>query len=335
MRGKLCGVVILLRFLGAGHRRHVAMLLGGVASVIVAGGAVFAVTQHLPVTTGWYWAITTATTVGYGDVTPKNASGRVVASVVMLTAIPMLGAAFAVATGSAISERLRRMLTVEVTSSSRSFRLIVGMHPATPAILEEVAKAGDDVVLVADVDPSGLPDGVRLVRGDPTSAAVIRSAHPERAADALVGASGDGDVLVAAVLLHEQAPALPITALVSSKSVGEALRELGIARIVSADQLVAHTVAKSLEAPHAGELLLRLLDSEQDRLVEETIADGAATRPLSTLRAERDELLLGVVHDGALSLGVGEDPEVGPGDVLLLMVPGGRDGEVERAVERR
>jgi voltage-gated potassium channel len=314
-------VIFLLRWLSLGHRRHVVLLLGSVVAVVVAGGAVFAATQHLPLTTGWYWAITTATTVGYGDVTPKNPSGRIVASVVMLTAIPALGAAFALATGSVVLERLRRMLSMEAHVPAGSFHLVVGTPAASDAILEELVRAGEDVVVVADLDPASLPAGVRLVRGDPTSAAAIRAAHPERAADALVAGASDGDVLVAVILLHEHAPGLPVTALASSARVGEALRELGVAHIVSTELLVAHTVAKSLEAPHAGELLLRLLDSEGNRLVEETVGDGAAPRPLSALRAERGELLLGVVQQGAVSLGVGDDPEVRPGDVLLVVEP--------------
>jgi voltage-gated potassium channel len=34
-----------------------------------------------------YWAITTMTTVGYGDITPKSAEGKVLAVVVMLVGI--------------------------------------------------------------------------------------------------------------------------------------------------------------------------------------------------------------------------------------------------------
>jgi len=63
---------------------------GSAAACTLAAGAIFAATQNLPFTTSLCWAITTATTVGYGDVTPHNASGRVVASLTMLTTIPML-----------------------------------------------------------------------------------------------------------------------------------------------------------------------------------------------------------------------------------------------------
>ena len=39
---------------------------------------------------GMWWAMQTVTTVGYGDVTPKNPSGRAIAAVVMLQGIAFL-----------------------------------------------------------------------------------------------------------------------------------------------------------------------------------------------------------------------------------------------------
>jgi voltage-gated potassium channel Kch len=70
-------------------------LAAAALACFAAGGAVFAAVERLPVTTGWYWAVETATTVGYGDITPKTSTGRLVAVVVMLLAIPLLASVFA------------------------------------------------------------------------------------------------------------------------------------------------------------------------------------------------------------------------------------------------
>jgi len=315
-------LLVLGRLFRSHHHRHAFLLLGGVVVCMAAGGAAFALTQNMPLTTGWYWAITTATTVGYGDVIPHNPVGRLIASLVMLTTIPMLAAAFALLTGSAVSSRVRRLLEMHSHLPQGPYRLVIGSHPTVPAILRELVQAGDTVVLVADTDPAGLPSEVHLVRGDPTKADVLRSVDPSRAVHALLAAESDADVLLSAVLLREEAPEVPTTALVRSMSVGTALRELGVNQVVSADELVAHALAKSLEAPHAGELLLGLLDSERNRLVEQVIEPDTPSRPLSALRAERAELILGVVSGGSLSLGVGDDPDVAAGDVLLLVKAG-------------
>jgi voltage-gated potassium channel len=57
---------------------------------ILAGGAAFAAIeceQNLSAWDGTYWAITTLTTVGYGDIGARTDAGRVVAITVMLVGI--------------------------------------------------------------------------------------------------------------------------------------------------------------------------------------------------------------------------------------------------------
>ncbi len=316
-------MLFLLALLKVSHRRHVLVLLSGLVVIVFAGAGAFAATQHIPFTTGLYWAITTASTVGYGDITPHNASGRVVASAVMLTAIPLLGATFALVTGAAAAAGLRRFLEMGSNFPSGDYRLVVGMHPTVPAILEELVKADQAVVHVADVDPASARDGVHVVRGDPTDPATLRKARPASAQHALVAAPNDGDVLVMAVLLRELAPELTIAALTSSGPVTEALKAIGVTQTVSVNDLVAHTLAKSLESPHAGDLLMRLVDSETHRLTESEAGETEIGKALSSLRQDRDGLVLGIVHDGAVDLGIGTDPVVASGDHLLVAEPVG------------
>jgi voltage-gated potassium channel len=314
-------IALLVRVLGKGHRRNIVMLLASAIGCTVVGGAAFAATQNLPFTTGLYWAITTATTVGYGDVTPHNASGRVVASLTMLTTIPMLASVFALVTGAAAAAGIRRVLAMGRRFPDSGYRLVVGMDAAVPAILEELVKVGDPVVLVADVDPAHVNQEVHVVRGDPTHEAAIRAAKPAEAQQALLTGATDGDVLVSAVLLRKQAPNLPIVALVRSASVREALRDLGVEQTISTEGLISHTLAMSLEAPHAGELLSHLVESDRHSLTEIDASGDAIGKRLSTVRSERSGLVLGLVRDGRVVLGVGDDPVVATGDHLLIAEP--------------
>ena len=105
------------------------MLLGSVVGVVLLGAGLFALAEDLPYTTGLYWAVTTATTVGYGDITPHNPVGRLIASLLMLTAIPLLAGAFAIVSGAAAAAGIRRVLNMRTTFPDGTYRLIVGMSP--------------------------------------------------------------------------------------------------------------------------------------------------------------------------------------------------------------
>ncbi len=313
-------LTILVRLFGPHHRKHIAVLLLAAVCCVLAGAGAFAATQGLPFSTGLYWAITTATTVGYGDVTPHNAAGRVVASLVMLITIPLLASVFALASADAAAAGIRRILAMRSHFPEGRYRLVIGTNDAVPAILAELAMAGIPVVLVADTDPVGVPPEVHLVRGDPTDETVLRSARPEGAEQALITGQSDGDVLVSSVLLRKLAPRLETAALVSSSSVREALTALGVHQVISAHALIASTLAKSLEAPHAGDMLAHLVGSNSHRLSELEAGANAVGRPLSAIRDERDGLVLGLVHDGRFALGIGDDPVIQAGDRLLVAV---------------
>lgn len=203
-----------------------------------------------------------------------------------------------------------------------TYRLIVGMAPAVPAILSELSGAGVPVVLVADVDPATVRAGVHVIRGNPVDEAAIARARPQGAEQALITGTSDGDVLVSAVLLRKQAPSLVITALVDSPSVREALHDLGVQQSVSSSELVSRTLAASLETPHAGEMISQLVGN-RDALAEVDAA-GAVGKRLSAVRNERIGLVLGLVRNGEFTLGLGEDPVISAGDRLLVADPARR-----------
>ncbi|HTS96295.1 MAG TPA: potassium channel family protein [Streptosporangiaceae bacterium] len=318
-------IALLIHVFSERRRRHVVTLLLAAAGCVLGGAGLFALSQSIPFTSALYWAITTATTVGYGDVTPHNAAGRVIASAVMLTTIPLLAAVFALVTAGATAAGIRRILNVEDRFPAGTYRLIVGMSPVVPAILAELEAAGVPVVLAADVDPATVRRGVHVVRGNPTEPATVRAARPEGAQQALVTGVSDGDVLVSAVILRKQAPDLSITALVTSASVCEALREIGIQQAVSADELLARTVATTLESPHAGDLIAQLVESGRDMLTEVDAEPAAIGKPLSVVRGERGGLVLGLVHASQFTLGIGDDPVIAAGDRLLIAQPAPRE----------
>ncbi|MCL4434948.1 MAG: ion channel [Actinobacteria bacterium] len=305
-------------------RRHQALTLLLLAAFFTILGAIlFSATQHVSLGTGLYWAITTATTVGYGDVTPHNAAGRIIAVGVMLTAIPLFGAIFALLAALATAARLRRMIGLDFRLPPKGYVVIYGNGRIIDRVVDELHSSGTPCVVVADIsddDLGPLEGRVHLVKGSPTSEGIVRKSHPEDASQVLITGDSDADVLVTAVLVRHIAPSTPIIAVTDSAKIARALDDLGVKLTVSGDELMGHTLAKSLEAPHAAEVLLRLVDSNGYKLQEVPVNQSDIGKQLSAVRSEHNDLVLGLVTmSHGVALGVGTDPVVSDGDHLIVV----------------
>jgi voltage-gated potassium channel len=91
---QLLRVLRLVRFMQALRRlftfeglRYAALLA---LMTALGGGAAFAAVEGRSTWDGVYWAVTTMTTVGYGDVTPETNGGRLIAIFVMFVGIGFL-----------------------------------------------------------------------------------------------------------------------------------------------------------------------------------------------------------------------------------------------------
>jgi len=104
-------------------RGAVATIVVATASVVVAGGVLIRVLDHEEYSSVWvgmWWGIQTVTTVGYGDVTPANWSGRLIAAFVMLYGIAFLAIVTAAITSTFVARAAReRQAADEVTELER------------------------------------------------------------------------------------------------------------------------------------------------------------------------------------------------------------------------
>jgi voltage-gated potassium channel len=312
--------LIASRLIRTFSRRRVGALLTFAVCIVLLGAALFSLTQHISIGLGLYWAVVTATTVGYGDITPHNTSGRIVAAAVMICTIPTVAAVFAIWTGAQVLNHVRRLLGMDTRLPTDPYTVIYGSDPVLARALVELARSGDEVVLVAPTRPQGLPEDFHFITGDPTDDDVLRASEPGRANRALIACEQDADTLVVAVGLHSIAPQLEIYALTQSPRVARALTELGVTHTLSSDELVGHTLAKSLETPQAGDLLLQLVDTSNYRLTETEVDSSLIGKPLSSARARVDAIVLGLSRGDKVDLGLADDPVLGADDRLIVLV---------------
>jgi hypothetical protein len=94
------------------HRHHSAALGTVTAAVVLdaALGVWFGAADHIGIPDGLFFATTTATTVGYGDLTAHGWLPHLLAVTMMLTVIPLFAATFSLFTSGLASESVHARL---------------------------------------------------------------------------------------------------------------------------------------------------------------------------------------------------------------------------------
>jgi voltage-gated potassium channel len=92
------------------RRAALAIALATVVVTLGAGALMRVLSPHdfSSVWMGFWWAVQTVTTVGYGDVVPHSTSGRIVAAIVMLVGIGFLTVVTASVTAALVESYRRR-----------------------------------------------------------------------------------------------------------------------------------------------------------------------------------------------------------------------------------
>jgi voltage-gated potassium channel len=91
-------------------RLAASVIVTATAVVVVGGGILIRVLDHSEYSSVWvgmWWAMQTVTTVGYGDVTPKHVSGRLVGALVMLEGIAFIAITTAAITSTFVARAER------------------------------------------------------------------------------------------------------------------------------------------------------------------------------------------------------------------------------------
>jgi voltage-gated potassium channel len=140
--GRLFRLVRLLRIFRVFALRRLLSLEGMkyaaavAAGTVLVGGAVFSsVEEHQGITTwdGVWWAVTTVTTVGYGDIVPESTGGRVIGITIM-----MIGIGFVALLTAFIADRFINL----GAETERKEDLILSELRSIRARLDELEAAG-------------------------------------------------------------------------------------------------------------------------------------------------------------------------------------------------
>jgi len=281
----------------------------------------------------WYYYLTTATTIGYGDFAPKTLAGRFIASLWLMPGSIILFTAFIGKAIQTIAAQWRSRLLGKGDYSDRADHAVIfGWLPGRTKRLVEMLHVDerDDIqtiVLVGTgVEENPLPGMVEFVRASSLASddALARSGVARARCAIIVGAD-DNESLTTALAISALSKRPRVVAYFETDSIADLLR----AHAPQAECMVSistELLARSAQDPGTSRVQRELLSPRGHATqFSVVVPDGAPPLPygeaLVRLKRDHDATLIGFARGplGELFLNAPHETMIAPGDRLFFI----------------
>lgn len=184
------------------------LVLTVLAAVIAVSVLIFSWAMNLTLVDAVYFIITTVTTTGYGDITPRDASDalKLYAALIMVVGSISLATLYAIVTDFVLTARFRQLLG-RGRIPHQGHVIVVGLGNVGYRVVDEIHRLGAKVVAV-DRNPAAefletVQDRTPVIVGDARLGDTLSRAGVERAR-AIIAATGDDVVNLGASLSAKQ-----------------------------------------------------------------------------------------------------------------------------------
>jgi voltage-gated potassium channel len=243
----------LHRFL---QRENVFHLLAVILALVLSSSCLLALIEpKITFADSVWWSLVTLTTVGYGDVAPATAAGRLIAVVVMFFGIGLLGMLSASLAALLLGRKMRENKGMIETDAANHIIICEWNHRAR-AILKELRAdaqtAESPVVLVADIEEKPADDpNLIFVRGPADEENLTRANLKQAKTVIILGddraepTARDAKVVLTALTVESMNPAVYTVAELADKANERHCLRANANEIIIGSELSSHLIASA------------------------------------------------------------------------------------------
>ncbi len=261
-----------------------------------------------------WWAIVTITTVGYGDLVPHSAAGKLVASLLIMSSLVVIPTISASLASALVESRMRALMGIEQIKF-KNHVLVIGWNNEGNELLDLIEKnaPGQKVVLVNNMDPNDFEEirykhkdiDVKFVKGNFTLESLLQKAGAKQACKAIILAdrtipdrSEDEKTLLAIISLKSINPDLPIAAQVTTKESYSAVKKAGAEVVFNPGAISARLLGLFSKSNVIPKFLETLLE-EHWRIKEKRVDRETIYKEVANTLLEQKNIPLGIVKGKA------------------------------------
>jgi len=326
-------------------KRRIGLLSIAIMTVIAIGFSGFVLVAGYPMFEALYMALTTITTIGYGEVLPLSRAGRIFNIFYIVIGVGTLLVGIGVLTQAMIElelsgyfpkRRRRRMI-----NNLKSHFIVCGYGRVGRSASEELKKSGVPLLVIDRNEERverALQAGLLAVAADSTRDEVLRDVGIDRARGLIAALATDADNTYLILTAKALNPLLPVATRVSEDESERKLRRAGADVVFAPYTITGQRLSQSLLKPHVNEFIdfttgndmgfdIRI---EQVQVAERSEYVSKSLRQ-AQLRSELGIIVLAIRKvAGQMIFNPPADAEIGAGDYLIVM---GQPAQLRRLEE--
>lgn len=245
-----------------GDRGRIARLGFSVVLIVLVGTLGYMLLEHMGFLEALYMTVTTLSTVGFDEVKPLSAVGRVFTILLILGGVSViavgLGSMIEFFVGGYLSGLFRRRAVRKQLHEMKGHYVVCGYGRVGRSVVDEFESKGADFVVV-ELDPETAvraQEGNHLVvHGDANDDDVLREAGIERARGLVAALGSDADNVFVTLTARGLCPQLIIAARANSDETAAKLRRAGADHVISPYAIGGRKMATLLMQPLVSDYL--------------------------------------------------------------------------------
>jgi voltage-gated potassium channel len=326
-------------------RGRLLQVIAAITIVISIGCAGYMLFAGAPMFDSLYMALTTITTIGYGEMIPLGSAGRIFNVFYIVIGVATVLIALGVLTQSMIElelsgyfqkRRRRRMI-----DNLKSHFIVCGYGRVGRSASEELKKSGVPIIVVDRDDDRverAIQAGLLAVCADSTRDEVLRDVGIERARGLIAALASDADNTYLILTAKALNPLLPVATRVSEEESERKLRRAGADVVFAPYTITGQRLSQSLLKPHVNEFIDFTTGNDVglDIRIEQVQVSARSEYVSKSLRQAQLRSELGVIvlairkASGQMIFNPPADAEIGSGDHLIVM---GQPAQLRRLEE--
>lgn len=312
--------------------QHMKMSIAVLICVVITGTFGYMILENLSLTEAVYLAMTTVSTVGYGDIAPKTTAGRWFTIALIISGVGLAFYTLTLAVSLVIEGRLKDILgrrgMQRRIASLNNHIIVCGAGKVGSNVILRLQQEKEPFVVI-DSDQSICErleeEKVLVIHGDATMDEVLVSAGLEKAKGVIAALSGDANNVYVTLTAKSMNPDVFVVARADRPEAEEKMRRAGATSVVSPAVMGGRHMVNAMTRPLIMDLLENVFYNQELHLDMAQIV----VRPNSELigknlvasgiKSKFDSIVIAIQRSNEMITNPKADEKILANDILILL----------------